>query len=75
MLSCQDLDTGGFGAAPGHDAHLLYTVSAVQILCLVDGVEELETRGRKGGKMAVGDCMFYHTNTWKWKADQDVEQT
>lgn len=59
VLSCQDPETGGFGAAPGHDAHLLYTVSAVQILCLVDGVEELESRGRKGGKMAVGECMSH----------------
>ncbi|KAF2402659.1 terpenoid cyclases/Protein prenyltransferase, partial [Trichodelitschia bisporula] len=31
-------------AAPGHDAHMLCTVSGVQILVLVDGFEELEAR-------------------------------
>ncbi len=55
MLSCQT-ESGGFGAAPGHDAHLLYTVSAVQILAEVDAFDELEKRGVKGGKMAVGKC-------------------
>ncbi|RAL66830.1 hypothetical protein DID88_007613 [Monilinia fructigena] len=41
VLNCQH-ESGGFGAAPGHDAHLLYTVSAVQILVMVDAVEDLE---------------------------------
>lgn len=54
VLSCQH-DNGGFGAAPGHDAHLLSTVSAVQILAMVDGFEELEGRGK--GKAQVGKCM------------------
>lgn len=54
VLSCQR-DNGGFGAAPGHDAHMLYTVSAVQILVTVDAVDELEKRGR-GGKQKVGSC-------------------
>ncbi|KAK0624687.1 terpenoid cyclases/protein prenyltransferase alpha-alpha toroid [Bombardia bombarda] len=53
VLSCQH-DSGGFGAAPGHDAHMLSTVSAVQILALVDAFDELETRGKKGGKAQVG---------------------
>ena len=35
VLSCQH-DNGGFGAAPKHDAHMLYTVSAVQILATGD---------------------------------------
>ncbi|KGO56647.1 Terpenoid cyclases/protein prenyltransferase alpha-alpha toroid [Penicillium expansum] len=52
VLSCQN-DNGGFGAAPGHDAHMLYTVSAVQILITIDAVDELEKRGR-GGKEKVG---------------------
>lgn len=55
VLSCQH-ENGGFGAAPGHDAHMLYTVSAVQILVLIDAVDELEKRGR-GGKEKVGSCM------------------
>lgn len=53
VLSCQH-DSGGFGAAPGHDAHMLYTVSAVQILALLDAYDELEKRGK--GKAQVGKC-------------------
>lgn len=60
MLSCQN-DNGGFGAAPGHDAHMLYTVSAVQILVTVDAVDELEKRGL-GGKQKVGACMLLATS-------------
>ncbi|KAI1073736.1 terpenoid cyclases/Protein prenyltransferase [Whalleya microplaca] len=51
VLSCQH-DSGGFGAAPGHDAHMLYTVSAVQILAMLDAFPELEKRGK--GKAQVG---------------------
>ena len=57
VLSCQH-DTGGFGAAPGHDAHMLSTVSAVQILAMVDAFDELEARGR--GKEQVGRCPLPH---------------
>ncbi|CAG7948505.1 unnamed protein product [Penicillium nalgiovense] len=52
VLSCQS-ENGGFGAAPGHDAHMLYTVSAVQILVTIDAVDELDKRDR-GGKEKVG---------------------
>ncbi|KAG5291365.1 rab geranylgeranyltransferase [Histoplasma capsulatum G186AR] len=52
VLSCQH-DNGGFGAAPGHDAHMLYTVSAVQILVTIGAVDELEKQGQ-GGKETVG---------------------
>lgn len=55
VLSCQH-DNGGFGAAPGHDAHMLSTVSAVQILALVDGLDELDIRGK--GKATTGKCMW-----------------
>ena len=34
---------GGFSAAEGHDPHLLYTLSAVQILVTLDGIQ------REGG--------------------------
>lgn len=55
VLSCQH-DNGGFGAAPGHDAHMLSTVSAVQILTMVDAIDVLdEAPGR--GKLQVGQCM------------------
>ena len=30
-LSCYDKKTGGFSAAPGHNAHVLYTLSAIQL--------------------------------------------
>lgn len=53
VLSCQH-ETGGFGAAPGHDAHMLSTVSAVQILAMINAFDELETRGK--GKAQVGQC-------------------
>lgn len=56
VLSCQHGD-GGFGAAPGHDAHMLYTVSAVQILVTIDALDELDTNGR-GGKEKIGRCKY-----------------
>ncbi|KAH6648617.1 type-2 proteins geranylgeranyltransferase subunit beta [Truncatella angustata] len=54
VLSCQH-DNGGFGAAPSHDAHMLSTVSAVQILALVDGLDELDKRGK--GRATTGKFM------------------
>ncbi|KAL3417929.1 prenyltransferase and squalene oxidase [Phlyctema vagabunda] len=51
VLSCQH-ENGGFGAAPGHDAHILYTTSAVQILATIDALDELENKGK--GKEQVG---------------------
>lgn len=53
VLSCQHAN-GGFGAAPGHDAHLLSTVYAVQILVMVDALDVLEARGK--GKTQIGKC-------------------
>ncbi|CEJ95080.1 Putative Type-2 protein geranylgeranyltransferase subunit beta [[Torrubiella] hemipterigena] len=52
VLSCQH-ENGGFGAAPGHDAHMLSTVSAVQILVMVDALGDLEERGKGKGKAQV----------------------
>lgn len=52
VLSCQHTN-GGFGAAPGHDAHMLYTVSAIQILVTIDALDDLDKRG-KGGRQRVG---------------------
>jgi len=54
VISCLH-DNGGFGAAPGHDAHMLYTVSGVQILAMLDAFDELEQRV-KGGKEKIGHC-------------------
>lgn len=56
MFSCLH-DNGGFGAAPGHDAHLLYTVSGVQILATLNAFGELEARV-KGGRLKIGQCAF-----------------
>ncbi|KAM0204508.1 hypothetical protein ACHAPA_002046 [Fusarium lateritium] len=53
ILSCQH-ESGGFGAAPGHDAHMLSTVSAVQILAMTDAFDQLETKGKGNGKDQVG---------------------
>jgi len=41
VLQCQH-DCGGFGGNLGHDPHLLYTLSAVQILCLFDALPRLD---------------------------------
>lgn len=36
VLKCYDKSTGGFGGNIGHDSHLLYTLSALQILLIAD---------------------------------------
>ncbi|KAF8917068.1 rab geranylgeranyltransferase [Mucidula mucida] len=42
VMSCWDDEAGGFGAHPGHDAHLLSTTSAVQILVTQDALDRLD---------------------------------
>jgi geranylgeranyl transferase type-2 subunit beta len=41
VKSCQHA-SGGFGAHPGHDAHMLYTVSAIQILAIEDALDTID---------------------------------
>ena len=41
-MSCYDARTGGFGGNVGHDAHLLYTLSAIQILALADEIHKVD---------------------------------
>lgn len=41
VLSCQH-ESGGFGGSVGHDAHLLYTLSAVQILAMLDRLDAVD---------------------------------
>jgi geranylgeranyl transferase type-2 subunit beta len=41
-MSCWDAESGGFAAAPGHDPHMLYTCSAVQILAMADALNVLD---------------------------------
>lgn len=60
VLSCQH-ENGGFGAAPGHDAHMLYTASAVQILATVDALDALDADGRQG-KDRVAFCKACFTD-------------
>lgn len=40
LFTCLDRSTGGFGGSTGHDAHLLYTLSALQILALHDQLDD-----------------------------------
>ncbi|KAJ7368111.1 terpenoid cyclases/protein prenyltransferase alpha-alpha toroid [Mycena albidolilacea] len=40
--SCWDERAGGFGAHPGHDAHIHSTLSAVQILVMYDALDRLD---------------------------------
>jgi geranylgeranyl transferase type-2 subunit beta len=42
VLSCQDPKTGGFGGNTNHDPHMLYTLSALQILLLTDQLERID---------------------------------
>ncbi|KAF2092785.1 type II protein geranylgeranyltransferase beta subunit [Rhizodiscina lignyota] len=51
VMSCMH-DNGGFSAAPGHDPHMLYTCSAVQILATLDAFGDLEAHVN-GGKEKV----------------------
>jgi len=41
VTKCQS-ECGGFGGNVGHDPHLLYTLSALQILCLADKLAEVD---------------------------------
>ena len=43
-----DADTGAFGSSAGHDPHIIYTLSAVQILALYGELEKLDA-----GKVAA----------------------
>eukprot|EP01119_Soliformovum_irregulare_P001233 TRINITY_DN10958_c0_g1_i1.p1 TRINITY_DN10958_c0_g1~~TRINITY_DN10958_c0_g1_i1.p1 ORF type:complete len:342 (-),score=87.07 TRINITY_DN10958_c0_g1_i1:29-1054(-) len=40
VASCQTSD-GGFGGNVEHDAHLLYTLSAIQVLVMLDGLDSI----------------------------------
>jgi geranylgeranyl transferase type-2 subunit beta len=40
VLACQNED-GGFGGNVGHDSHLLYTLSAIQILATYDALDQI----------------------------------
>ncbi|XP_042890390.1 geranylgeranyl transferase type-2 subunit beta-like [Penaeus japonicus] len=42
ICKCQDKGSGGFSPSTGHDAHLLYTLSAVQILVILDALDKVD---------------------------------
>ncbi|KAF2657380.1 terpenoid cyclases/Protein prenyltransferase [Lophiostoma macrostomum CBS 122681] len=60
-------ENGGIGAAPGHDAHMLYTVSGVQILATLDAFADLEARvpgGRQKIAKYIADLQDPETGTF-----------
>ncbi|KAF8152212.1 terpenoid cyclases/protein prenyltransferase alpha-alpha toroid [Crassisporium funariophilum] len=42
VLGCWDDEAGAFGAHPEHDAHLLSTLSAIQILVMQDALDQID---------------------------------
>ncbi|KAI1795974.1 rab geranylgeranyltransferase [Ganoderma leucocontextum] len=42
VMSCWDDEAGGFGAHPDHDAHILATLSAIQILTTQNALDRLD---------------------------------
>lgn len=42
ICKCQDKGSGGFSPSIGHDAHLLYTLSAVQILVILEALDKVD---------------------------------
>mmetsp|Transcript_4381 Transcript_4381/g.6218 ORF Transcript_4381/g.6218 Transcript_4381/m.6218 type:complete len:365 (+) Transcript_4381:167-1261(+) len=42
VIQCQH-DSGGFGGSEDQDAHMLYTLSALQILALLDALDRIDT--------------------------------
>ncbi|TDL16803.1 terpenoid cyclases/Protein prenyltransferase [Rickenella mellea] len=42
VMSCWDDEAGGFGAHPEHDAHILPTLSAIQILAIQNALDRLD---------------------------------
>lgn len=44
-MSCYHPEDGGFGASPRNDSHLLSTLSALQILALLDELDRVDTGG------------------------------
>lgn len=43
IQKCQCPITGGISACEGHDPHILYTLSAIQILCIYDALDQIKT--------------------------------
>jgi geranylgeranyl transferase type-2 subunit beta len=57
VMQCWHPESGGFGAAPGHDPHMLYTCSAVQILAMTDALHVLDQPEVEGSSQSKRDCI------------------
>lgn len=59
VVSCLNED-GGFGGNTGLDSHLLYTMSAVQLLCLFDALDRIDVANTAGwvASMQLADGSF-----------------
>jgi len=53
VISCQQPD-GGFGGNVHHDSHLLYTLSALQILAQYGALDRVDT------EKAASCTLYYH---------------
>lgn len=42
VMECYHPQVGGFGGHKGHDAHLLFTLSAIQVLATFDALDRVE---------------------------------
>jgi len=42
VMECFDAESGGFGGNAGHDPHMLYTLSAVQLMALCDQLHRVD---------------------------------
>lgn len=58
VLGC----AGGFGGNIGHDPHLLYTLSAIQVLALFDKIDVLDIE-------KVSNCILLYVinRNWLWR--------
>ncbi|XP_055825062.1 geranylgeranyl transferase type-2 subunit beta 1-like [Solanum dulcamara] len=52
VMQCQH-EAGGFGGNIGHDPHMLYTLSAIQVLALFDKLHVLDVD-------KVSSCILHH---------------
>ncbi|GLV35980.1 Rab geranylgeranyltransferase subunit beta [Carabus blaptoides fortunei] len=48
IKQCQDSESGGISASVNHDPHMLYTLSAVQILCMYNDVKAIDVQQDDG---------------------------
>ncbi|KAJ1644568.1 Rab geranylgeranyltransferase [Coemansia asiatica] len=65
VLSCQNSD-GGFGGHTNHDSHLLYTMSAVQILVMFDELERVDADKVVGYVLSLQDPVTGEVSGDSW---------